>query len=227
MRLSDAERRRPRQCRGDRDLPVSLVTERLRCCGAENVILLLDACRNEGVRYGEGVGSETQPGVVAISSCRPNERSYEIDELKHGAFTYTLLEGLRLEGESQLCDGRTARPIFAFSCSGIVPALQETAPNPIHPDRADRKTSSDLLPKHASLADIAPLRVDALQAETKGDLETAEQLWWRGHRRSPAHAQAHEAVKRIALKQAEAEARSLPPEISAPPPPPEHRGAVQ
>lgn len=81
-------------------IPVSLVSERLRRCGAENVILLLDACRNEGARDGEGIGAETQPGVVAISSCSPSQRSYEIDELQHGAFTYGLIEGLRLEGEN-------------------------------------------------------------------------------------------------------------------------------
>ena len=47
-------------------IPVSLVTERLRRCGAENVILLLDACRNEGARDGEGVGSRDAAG------CRRN-----------------------------------------------------------------------------------------------------------------------------------------------------------
>src|SRR5262249_28999405 len=81
-------------------IPVSYVTERLRRCGAENVVLLLDACRNEGARDGQGVGAEVQPGVVTISSCSPNERSYEISELQHGAFSYTLLEGLRLQGET-------------------------------------------------------------------------------------------------------------------------------
>src|SRR5207245_7231515 len=65
---------------------------------AENVILLLDACRNEGARDGQGVGAERQPGMVTIFSCSPNERSCEIGELQHGAFTHTLLEGLRLEG---------------------------------------------------------------------------------------------------------------------------------
>jgi uncharacterized caspase-like protein len=81
-------------------IPVSYVAERLRRSGAENVILLLDACRNEGARDGQGIGAETQMGVVTISSCSPSERSYEVGELRHGAFTYTLLQGLRLQGES-------------------------------------------------------------------------------------------------------------------------------
>ena len=67
---------------------------RKTCC------LLLDACRNDGARDGQGIGADRQAGVVAVSSCSPSERSYEIAELQHGAFTYALLEGLRLQGET-------------------------------------------------------------------------------------------------------------------------------
>ena len=81
-------------------IPVGYITERLRRCGAKNVILLLDACRNEGARDGQGIGSEVHSGMVTIASCSPSERSYEIAELEHGAFTYSLLEGLRLQGET-------------------------------------------------------------------------------------------------------------------------------
>ena len=191
-------------------IPVSLVTERLRRCGAENVILLLDACRNEGARDGEGVGSETQPGVVAISSCRPNERSYEIDELKHGAFTYTLLEGLRLEGETNCATVERLDEYLRIRVPELCQHYKKPRQTPYTQAEPIEKRHLILLPKRASLTDIAPLRVDALQAETEGDLETAEQLWWRVIAVAPADAQAHEAVKRIALKQAEAGARSSP-----------------
>jgi formylglycine-generating enzyme required for sulfatase activity/uncharacterized caspase-like protein len=197
-------------------IPVSLVTERLRRCGAENVILLLDACRNEGARDGEGVGSETQPGVVAISSCRPNERSYEIDELKHGAFTYTLLEGLRLEGESNCATVERLDEYLRIRVPELCQHYKKPRQTPYTQAEPIEKRHLILLPKRASLTDIAPLRLDALQAETEGDLETAEQLWWRVIAVAPADAQAHEAVKRIALKQAEAEvgARGSPASIS-------------
>src|SRR3712207_7873932 len=56
--------------------------------------------RSEGARDGQGVGADRQAGVVTICSCSPNERSYEIAELQHGAFTFSLLEGLRLQGNS-------------------------------------------------------------------------------------------------------------------------------
>ncbi len=194
-------------------IPVSLVTERLRRCGAENVILLLDACRNEGARDGEGIGSETQPGVVAISSCRPNERSYEIDELKHGAFTYTLLEGLRLEDQANCATVERLDEYLRVRVPELCQHYRKPRQTPYTQAEPIEKRHLILLPKRASLTDIAPLRVDALQAETKGDLETAEQLWWRVIAVSPADAQAHEAVKRIALKQAEAGARAPPPPI--------------
>src|SRR5262249_36957014 len=49
-----------------------------------------------------------------------------------------------------------------------------------------------------------------------GDLETAEQLWWRVIAVSPVDAQAHEAIKRIAAKQS-APATSAGPAASAAP----------
>jgi uncharacterized caspase-like protein len=80
-------------------IAINDVTERLRRCGADNVILLLDACRNEGDRDGEGIGNETHQGVITLFACSPSERSYEIDALQQGAFTHTLLQGLRIQGE--------------------------------------------------------------------------------------------------------------------------------
>jgi len=183
-------------------IPVSLVTERLRRCGAENVILLLDACRNEGARDGEGVGAEAQPGVISISSCSPSERSYEIDELQHGAFTYSLLEGLRLEGEANCATVDRLDQHLRFRVPELCQHYKKPRQTPYTQAEPIEKRHLILLPKHATLADIGPLRLDALQAETEGDLETAEQLWWRVIAVSPVDAQAHDAIKRIAQKQA-------------------------
>jgi formylglycine-generating enzyme required for sulfatase activity len=183
-------------------IPVSLVAERLRRCGAENVILLLDACRNEGARDGEGVGAEAQPGLVSISSCSPSERSYEIDELQHGAFTYSLLEGLRLEGEANCATVERLDQHLRFRVPELCQHYKKARQTPYTQAEPIEKRHLILLAKHARLSDIEPLRLDALQAETEGDFETADQLWWRVIAVSPVDAQAHEAVKRIALKQA-------------------------
>lgn len=61
-------------------ISINLVTERLRRCGADNIVLILDACRSLGTRAGEGIGRQTaeearQQGVISIFSCSPQEYS--------------------------------------------------------------------------------------------------------------------------------------------------------
>jgi formylglycine-generating enzyme required for sulfatase activity/uncharacterized caspase-like protein len=182
-------------------IPVSYVTERLRRCGAENVVLLLDACRNEGARDGQGVGAERQPGVVTISSCSPSERSYEIAEVQHGTFTYTLLEALRLEGEANCATVERLDQHLRFRVPELCAKYRKPRQTPYTHAEPIEKQHLILLPKRATLSDLGPIKLDALQAEANGDLETAEQLWWRVVAVSPTDPQAHGAIKRIALKQ--------------------------
>jgi len=182
-------------------IPVGYVTERLRRCGADNVILLLDACRNEGARDGQGIGAEIHSGVVTIASCGPSERSYEIAELQHGAFTYSLLEGLRLQGETNCATVERLDLHLRFRVPELCAKYRKPRQTPYTHAEPVEKLHLILVAKFASLSDLGPIKLDALQAETNGDLETAEQLWWRVIAVSPVDAQAHEAIKRIALKQ--------------------------
>jgi formylglycine-generating enzyme required for sulfatase activity/uncharacterized caspase-like protein len=191
-------------------IPVGYVTERLRRCGAENVILLLDACRNEGARDGEGVGAEVHSGVVTIASCSPSERSYEIAELQHGAFTYSLLEGLRLEGENNCATVERLDLHLRFRVPELCAKYRKPRQTPYTHAEPVEKLHLILMPKFARLADLGPIKLDALQAESNGDFETAEQLWWRVIAVSPTDAQAHDAIKRIALKQSAATASVSP-----------------
>jgi formylglycine-generating enzyme required for sulfatase activity len=182
-------------------IPVSYVTERLRRCGAENVLLLLDACRNDGARDGQGIGADRQAGVVAVSSCSPSERSYEIAELQHGAFTYALLEGLRLQGETNCATVERLDQHLRYRVPELCNKYQRPKQTPYTVAEPIEKQHLILLPNLARPSDLGPLRLDALGAEAKGDLETAEQLWWRIVAVSPTDAQAHDAIKRIASKQ--------------------------
>ena len=71
-------------------VPISFVTDCLRDCSANNVVLVLDMCRNrtqgidEGSRsIGEVVGEQTleiakEQGIVTLFSCSRGQRSYEI-----------------------------------------------------------------------------------------------------------------------------------------------------
>lgn len=80
-------------------IAIDYVAERLRRSGADNVILMIDACRGEDDRDGgEGVGRQQQKGIITLFACSPNELSYEIKEIEQGAFTHTLLAGLQIQG---------------------------------------------------------------------------------------------------------------------------------
>nr|WP_294506585.1 SUMF1/EgtB/PvdO family nonheme iron enzyme [uncultured Rhodopila sp.] len=189
-------------------IAVSYVTERLRRCGAKNVILLLDACRNDGARDGQGIGADRQAGVVAVSSCSPSERSYEIADLRHGAFTYALLEGLRLQGETNCATVEKLDQHLRYRVPELCDKYRKPKQTPYTVAEPIEKQHLILLPARAKASDLGPLRLDALQAETKGDFETAEQLWWRIIAVSPTDAQAHDAIKRIAAKPSAAAGRT-------------------
>ena len=60
-------------------LRISDITASLRNSGADNTVLLLDACRSQGQRSTVGFGSEAQKGIVTIYSCSPRQKSYEIE----------------------------------------------------------------------------------------------------------------------------------------------------
>ncbi|NES19248.1 MAG: hypothetical protein F6K41_10045 [Symploca sp. SIO3E6] len=97
-------------------LSINYVTQRLRRSGADNVILLLDACRHQGGK-GEGIGGEQQQGVVTIYSCSPNEIAYEIEALQQGSFTHCLLEALQIQGEG-------LRQLLSVKVTGKMPVPQ-------------------------------------------------------------------------------------------------------
>jgi Caspase domain len=113
-------------------ISISFVTNLLRDCGAQNVVLVLDMCRyrradggSRGVRDQMGVQTAEiarAQGMVTLFSCSRGERSYEIAELDHGAFTYALLEGLQ--------QGTTPR-ILEEHLSREVPALNRRYQKPV------------------------------------------------------------------------------------------------
>lgn len=81
-------------------IPVDFVIRCLMNCRPRNVVMILDMCRcSDGSKGFGDVGAYTaakakQQGIITIFSCSRGEESYEIPELKQGAFTYALLEGL-------------------------------------------------------------------------------------------------------------------------------------
>jgi formylglycine-generating enzyme required for sulfatase activity/uncharacterized caspase-like protein len=184
-------------------ISIDHVTERLRRCGADNIILVLDACRNEGDRDGEGIGNETaqlarERGIVTLFSCSPSERSYEIDELQQGAFTYALLQGLRIQGEGNCATVERLCQHLRHQVPAINERYRKPRQTPYPIAEPLSKQHLILLPQFATLADVRALKIDAFEAEAERDWDLAEQLWTRVLAVSPADSQAIKAIKRIA-----------------------------
>jgi uncharacterized caspase-like protein len=162
-------------------IPISYVTERLRRSGADNVVMLIDACRNDGAKNAVmGVGEEKQQGVITFYSCSPSQVSYEIEALQQGAFTNVLLEALRIQGEGNCA---TVERFYQY-LRDRVPSLTQHYKNgyrqtPYAVIEPATKLHYILLPKFANLTDIATLREDALHAEIEEDFALAFQLWMR------------------------------------------------
>ncbi|MEH2407485.1 SUMF1/EgtB/PvdO family nonheme iron enzyme [Nostoc sp.] len=163
-------------------IPINFVTERLRRCGADNVVLILDACRSLGTRAGEGIGRQTaekvaQQGVISIFSCSPQEYSYEIEALQQGAFTIALLEGLGIQGKCATVE--KLNQYLNHRVPEIVRQHNNGRQTPYIIAEPINKSHLILVPRYATLADIATLKIDAYRAQVKGDLDLAKQLWIR------------------------------------------------
>jgi len=178
-------------------IPISFVTERLRRSGADNVILLLDACRHEGARSGLGIGEERHPGIVTIASCSPQQWSWEIEELEQGSFTAAVLEALRIQGEGNCATVERLYNYLLYRVPEINRQYQKPRQTPYAIAEPATKLHLILLPRQATQNDIATLREDASEAELEGDLELAEQLWTRVLAVSPADPKALRALRRI------------------------------
>jgi formylglycine-generating enzyme required for sulfatase activity len=184
-------------------LKISDITASLRNSGADNTVLLLDACRSEGKRSAMGFGGEAQPGIVTVYSCSPRQASYEIEELKHGAFTHALLEGLRLQGANSCA---TVQRIDQYLFHQV-PSLNQRYKKPVQtPYTAVEPLSKNcliLLPQRARLEDVQALKNTAYQAEIEKDWDFAQQLWTRVLATPGADQDAIKAIGRIALSQSQ------------------------
>jgi len=202
----------------DTAIPIHYVTERLRRCGADNVIMLMDACRSQGRRSGLGIGSELQQGVISLFSCSPKESSYEIEELQQGAFTSALLQGLRLQGEGNCATVERLYQYLRVQVPALTQRYKKLSQMPYGIVEPPSKYHLILLPKQANVHDVNVLKKDALGAEVKHDLQLAEQYWIRVLAISPADSEAIEGIERLA--------RTPPAPQSPAPPEPASQGTA-
>jgi hypothetical protein len=160
------------------------VSEWLRGCGADNVVMVLDACRSGGMKDGKGIGDETregcrQTGVISLFSCSPNQFSYELEAHQQGAFTKVLLEGLGVQGGcatvARLDEYLKRRvPEVVRDCLGDrVSQVPYAIAEPIN------RSHLILMPQHSRPEDLNALKMDAFRAQVANDLRLAYQCWLR------------------------------------------------
>ena len=183
-------------------ISVDYVTQRLRRSGADNVVLVLDACRDEGSwsRGESGIGNEKHQGVITFYSCNANQQSWEIEELGHGIFTHVLLQGLRSQGEGNCATVERLDQYLQYYVPQMNARYGKPKQNPYLKAEPPYKTYFILLEQSATLRDVQPLKFQASLAENEGNLVLAEQLWVRVLAVSRADLDAIGAIKRIATK---------------------------
>jgi formylglycine-generating enzyme required for sulfatase activity/uncharacterized caspase-like protein len=180
-------------------LAVRDLVEQLRGSGAGNVILLIDACRDDDSRDGVGIGLEKQQGVITLFACAPEQQSYEIDELQAGAFTYALLQGLRIQGEGNCATVARLAEHVRVQVPHFTKLYRKGPQSPYLVVEPASKQNLILLPREASPADLMALKYAALQAENQGDRDLARDFWWRVSAISnSSDMEARQAIERLA-----------------------------
>ena len=176
------------------------ISDRLRNSGADNIILIVDACRGEDDRDGgEGIGREKKQGVVTLFSCSPNELSYEIDQLEQGTFTHALLEGLRLQGEGNCATVERLDQYLRYYVPQLNRQYRKPEQTPYAMVEPAAKYHLILLPRAATVKDAETLKLEAYKAEAQRDIELANQFWVRVLAVSPADPDAIQAIRRLAV----------------------------
>lgn len=180
-------------------LKISDISAYLRNSGADNTVLLLDACRSQGRRGPVGIGTDEQPGVVMICSCSPRQSSYEIDEIGHGSFTHALLSGFRLQGEKSCATVHRIDEYLQHQVPRLNKRYQKPTQTPYTAVSPASKYRLILLPGRARSDDVESLKKSAYRAETANDWDFAAQLWTRVLAASQVDQEAINAFQRIAL----------------------------
>jgi GUN4-like len=147
------------------------------------------------------VGLEQHQGVITIASCSPSQQSYEIEAIRQGSFTYALLEALQVQGEHNCATVERLYNRLRYRVAEINRHYSKPHQTPYAIVEPATKYHLILLPQQATDQDTATLREDALTAEAEGNLELAEQLWFRVLAISPQNAAARQGLKRVIAKQ--------------------------
>jgi predicted MPP superfamily phosphohydrolase len=139
------------------------LVDSLKDIGCKNTMMLIDACREAvtGAKGTAAIGDDSsvlisQAGMVAFFSCDPRERSYEIDPLGHGSFTFCLLQAIREAAISTAAE-------LDFYMKEKVPKINKKYQKPL------QRPYSIIIPPSLGAILLKPLKPGGL-AEKFGDL---------------------------------------------------------
>jgi ABC-type branched-subunit amino acid transport system substrate-binding protein/uncharacterized caspase-like protein len=176
LMLSDSDPREPNATA----ISVSFITEKLQYCGADNVVLFLDVCRDKesGARGSTSINS--YPGVIIFYSCQPSETSWEIGApINQGAFSHVLMQILRGESNPRCATVAQFEDYLRDHVSQLTLEHKKRVQTPTTKYEPRRKRSLILLPRFATPEHISQLKNDAYQAELNKDGGLAWLLWIR------------------------------------------------
>ncbi len=171
LMLSDSNPRRISQTA----ITVNYVTERLRNWGTGNIVMFLDACRNEGSSKGDVIEAKDYQGIITFYSCRAKERSYEIEKLQQGAFTYVLLEALQ-QGKNKCFTVEKLEQYLMEQVPCLNNKYNKPSQKPLASVQPTGRSSLILFGPPCD-EDVKQLKLEAYRAESENNSELARELW--------------------------------------------------
>ena len=144
-------------------------------------MMFVDACRSVA-KSGLGIELQAEQGIISIASCRPEQKSYEIEALGHGSFTYALLESLQIQGENNCATVERLCKRLKDRVLEINREYKKPFQTPYTRIEPETKNHLIFLPERIqpTRQDISTLRENALKAEfILNNLKLAEVLWTR------------------------------------------------
>ena len=162
-------------------LSVDYVIQQLIHCQAKNTVLVLDMCRNQAPSGSKGssgfneaqiLQQAQQNSIIMIFSCSRGGKSYELPDLKQGAFTHAFLEGLQQHTILKQLDNYLRDRVYALT------QTKQPAQIPLIVPEPGWKYDRPLLPHCATKTDVETLKSQAIDAWIiEKNLDLAEQLW--------------------------------------------------
>ncbi|NJN59745.1 MAG: hypothetical protein HC879_20805, partial [Leptolyngbyaceae cyanobacterium SL_5_9] len=123
-----------------------------------------------------------QQGVITISSCNPTQKSWEVEELQQGVFTYALLESMQLTGERSCA---TVERLGNYLKQRVPELCQRYGKAPAQVPRISvdpiEKQHFILIPQCARQADIDLMKHEGYRLAFAGNLQLAEQMFFRAN----------------------------------------------